>query len=179
MKIHVYRKYPLVILAITFITLFLFSFAKDKIIINTSPSIPVGVYAIKPINTTLKQNDLVAICLSKKEQDFGLSRGYIHAGTRCNGSVPLLKSIIAIPGDNVILTIDSIIVNNTIYPYPTQKFDSEQRPLPSWPRGNYQNTQGFWIIGTNDQRSWDSRYFGPVSKNQIIFLIKPLWVVRN
>lgn len=175
MKVRVYRKYPLVILAITLI---LFCLVKNKIIINTSPSIPLGLYTIHQIKAPLKQNDLVAVCLMKSDQAFGLSRGYINPGRRCNGTTPLLKSIIAVPGDNVILSNDEIIVNNKIYHYITQKFDSKQRILPSWPRGNYQNTQGFWLIGTNDPHSWDSRYFGFVSKNQIIFLLNPLLVIK-
>jgi conjugative transfer signal peptidase TraF len=179
MEIHIYRKHPLVKLALTLLILILFSFAKNKIIINTSPSIPVGIYTLKQINSLLKQNDLVAVCLDKSNQDFGMSRGYIHPGSRCNGSVPLLKSIIAIPSDNVTLTNSEIIVDNKMYHYSTQKLDSKQRTLLSWPRGNYQNTEGYWLIGTNDQHSWDSRYFGPVSQNQIIFLIKPLWILRN
>src|ERR1700761_379923 len=104
MKIHIYRKYPLVILAVTIFVLSTFLFIRDRIVINISPSIPLGIYALKPINMPIKQNDLVAICLNKQIQDFGLSRGYLHAGTRCNGSTPLLKSILAIPGDNVTLT---------------------------------------------------------------------------
>lgn len=176
MKIRIYRKYPLVVLALTIIILLLFVYAKSKLIINTSPSIPLGIYTLKPISGQLKQNDLIAFCLDKKDQDFALSRGYILAGTRCNGSTPLLKSIIAIPGDNVTLTNNKIIVNNKTYNYPTQQYDSKNRLLPNWPRGKYQNTLGFWVIGTNSNKSWDSRYFGSINRNQIIFLIKPLWL---
>jgi conjugative transfer signal peptidase TraF len=172
--IRIYRKYLLVVLALTIIVLLLFVYGKNKLIINTSPSIPLGIYALKPISGQLKQNDLIAFCLNKKDQDFALSRGYILAGTRCNGSTPLLKSIIAIPGDKVTLTNNEIIVNNKIYNYPTQQYDSKHRLLPSWPRGNYQNTQGFWVIGTNSNKSWDSRYFGSINRSQIIFLLKPL-----
>jgi conjugative transfer signal peptidase TraF len=179
MKAHIYKKYPLVILAITIIAIMLITFFKDKIIINTSPSIPLGLYTIHQITAPLKQDDLVVVCLAKSYQDFGMSRGYIHAGIRCKGSAPLLKLIIAVPGDNVVLTNQEIIINNKIFQYSTQKLDSKQRSLPSWPRGNYRNTRGYWLIGTNDQHSWDSRYYGPIDRNQIIFLIKHLWVFGN
>ncbi len=175
MKIPTYQKYPFVILALTVFIFLMFVYGKNKLIINTSPSIPLGIYALEPISGQLKQNDLIAFCLNKKDQDFALSHGYILAGTRCNGSsTPLLKSIIAIPGDNVTLTNTEIIVNNKIYNYPTQQYDSMHRLLPSWPRDNYQNTLGFWVIGTNNIKSWDSRYYGFINRSQIIYLLKPL-----
>lgn len=174
MNIHVYKKSPLVILAVTIFIVILFLFVKDSIVINTSSSIPMGIYSIKPIIAPLKQHDLVALCLNNSDQDFGLSRGYIHTGSRCNGSTPLLKSIIAIPGDNVTLTNKDIIVNGRVYSLPTQKYDSQHRTLPSWPRGSYKNTQRFWVIGTNSKNSWDSRFFGPIPLAQIKYLIIPL-----
>lgn len=176
MRITVYKKYPVVVLAATIFILILFMFVKDMIVINISPSIPLGIYSLKPTNMPLKHNDLVAVCLNKHEQDFALSRGYLHAGTRCNGSTLLLKSILAIPNDNVTLTDNQIIVNDKVYNYLTQQYDSKHRLLPSWPRGIYKNTNGYWAIGTNSINSWDSRYFGTIDRNQIIFLLKPLWI---
>lgn len=177
-KSNVPNKYPFVILTISLIAFILYLLAKDRIIINVSPSIPLGVYSLKPINTktNLRQNDLVAFCLNIPYREFGLSRGYLLVGSRCSGTAPLLKSIIAVPGDNVTLTNNEIIVNNKVYGYPTHLYDSKHRPLQSWPRGNYKNSQGFWMIGTNSVKSWDSRYFGPIDRKQIIFLIRPLWI---
>ncbi len=156
-KNHVPNKYPFVVLTISVIAFFLFLLAKDRIIINISPSIPLGIYSLEHVNnkSIFKQNDLVAFCLSKPYRDFGLSRGYLLVGSRCDGSTPLLKSIIAIPGDNVTLTSNQIIVNNKAYGYPTQLYDSKHRPLPSWPRGNYKNSEGFWMIGSHNFKSWD------------------------
>lgn len=173
MKTLSYKKGQFVTITLTIFVLITFLLIKDRIVINTSASIPLGIYSIRPTIASLKQYDFVGICLDKQQDDFGLSRGYILAGRRCYGSSPLLKSIIAVPGDDVTLTNDDIIVNGKTYYYPTQNYDSKHRMLPSWTRGNYYKTSGFWVIGTNSKNSWDSRYFGPINHNQIIYIIRP------
>lgn len=140
---------------------------------------PLGLYAIKSINKPLKDGDIVAVCLVAPYQNIGLARSYILAGSRCNGSAPLIKMIIAIPGDSIILADEEITVNNFVYHYPTETYDSKHRQLPKWPRGNYPNTKGYWLIGTNNSHSWDSRYWGFVQYTQIIYLLKPLWILSQ
>lgn len=165
------RKYPFVILLLLALVWLI---AKSGIlIINVTPSLPRGIYLRVP-SATIKNNDLVLICLTDEHKKIGLTREYIAHGTRCNGADPLLKLVVATPGDNVTLYEDHLTVNNTILPYPTLSFDSKNRPLTPYPRKAYLNTPGYWLIGTHDKRSWDSRYWGPVARQQIIGKVKPL-----
>lgn len=166
------RKYPLIILfalfAIVSIVVFL------GVSINITPSMKVGIYIRE--SGSLERGDIVALCLGEPYRTVGLDRQYIEKGQKCDGADPLIKQIIAVPGDNVILTDQYFEVNNTQYPYTTFYVDSVGRKLFVYRRGNYFNTQGYWMVGTNARNSWDSRYWGAVSKAQILYKLKPLLV---
>lgn len=124
----------------------------------------------------ISRGDILAFCLEDPYKTIGLHRLYIEKGQRCHGATPLIKEIIAIPGDNVVLTNQYIEVNGITYPYKTLYVDSMGRKLGTYPHGNYFNTQGYWLIGTHALNSWDSRYWGPVSKRQVLYQLKPLLV---
>ena len=166
------RKYPLIVL------FFLFAIAITAkllgVSINVTPSMKEGVYIRK--YGKIKRGDIVAFCLKEPYRTIGLNRLYIEKGQKCNGTDPLIKEIIAIPGDNVILTDQYLAVNGVKYPYKTFYVDSIGRKLDVYPRGNYFNTQGYWMIGTHALNSWDSRYWGVVNRTQILYKLKPLLV---
>lgn len=127
----------------------------------------------------IHRGDLVTFCLSEKHQKFGLERGYLINGMRCQFSEPLIKKVIAIPGDNVIFASQFIVVNDQSLPYKTLRTDSKDRPLIAYPAGVYTNTKNYWVIGTDSKRSWDSRYFGPIPQKSILWKIKPLLVYHK
>jgi type IV secretory pathway protease TraF len=74
------------------------------------------------------------------------------------------------------LADEYISVNQQKYLFKTQTTDSRNRKLDIYPRGQYLHTTGFWVIGVNNKKSWDSRYFGPISREQILTKLKPLIV---
>lgn len=140
--------------------------------INVTPSMKIGVY-IKE-KGEVERGDIVLFCLSQPYKNIGLQYQYILQGNKCNGTNSLIKEVVALPNDQVILTDNGLEVNGKIYPYRTYYFDSKNRSLSVYPRGKYQ--QGYWLIGTNNDHSWDSRYFGPINKNQILYKLKPVLV---
>ncbi len=144
------------------------------IIINISPSMPLGIY-IKNFST-VQRGDIVAICLDKFHTNLGLQRHFLKPGSACNGSLPLIKQVIAIPGDRIELTDNYLLVNYTPYFYKTFYQDKNSKPLAVFPRGIYIANNSYWLIGTHHLDSWDSRYWGPVSSNQIIEHLSPLLV---
>ncbi|OAI47777.1 hypothetical protein AYO45_05600 [Gammaproteobacteria bacterium SCGC AG-212-F23] len=168
MNIVIRKKYPFLILIIMLGCIFL---AKIwGVIINITPSMREGIY----IRTygEIKRGDIVAACLKDPYKTIGLKQLYIEKGSKCSGADPIVKKIIAIPGDNVRLTDKYIQVNNTILSFPTVTKDSVGRGLNSYPRGNYLHVKGYWLIGTNSPNSWDSRYWGSVEREQILYKIK-------
>lgn len=131
---------------------------------------PQGIYLTA--RGSVARGDIVAFCLHEPQKTFGLKRGYLTAGLRCQGALPLIKKVIAVPGDDVTLTDHGITVNTIFYPYKTYYRDSLNRKLSVYPRSNYLRTNGYWVIGTHDSHSWDSRYWGPVAQERIKKLIQ-------
>jgi len=165
------KKYPLIVLLLLAILWFLVK--QWGLIINVTLSMPRGLY-IKQYGE-LSRGGIVSFCLTKPYQSFGLQRLYIAKGVACNGADALIKEVIAIPGDSVVLQDNFIKVNNTVYLYKTHYRDSIGRKLFVCPRGVYKNITGYWVIGVNDSRSWDSRYWGEIQKKQIIAKLRPIF----
>jgi conjugative transfer signal peptidase TraF len=174
-KLHLTRKYPFVILAFLFSTFFIIKFL--GVIINITPSMPTGIY----IKTSgeIKRGDIVAACLSDPYKTIGLKQLYIEKGVKCDGADPVIKEVVALPGDNVVLKNNRIIVNNINLFFITARKDSAGRILDIYPRGEYLDTKGYWLIGTNSQHSWDSRYWGSIDKAQIMSKLQPVITSRN
>ena len=75
--------------------------------INTSPSLPIGLYV-----TTVDGNaKLVEFCLGEPFATLSIVRGYRDRGTCGDGVAPLLKPIIAKPGDVVEVSSLGLSVN--------------------------------------------------------------------
>jgi conjugative transfer signal peptidase TraF len=129
--------------------------------INTSPSLPVGLYLV----TTEGNANLVEFCPAEPLAAVSLVRGYRSPGACQDGGAPLLKPVVARCGDVVELSARGICVNgrllaNTV---PLGE-DTKGRPLKSWPFGHFEVAPGtVWVASSYDSRSFDSRYFGPVS----------------
>ena len=132
--------------------------------INTTPSLPVGLY----IETTAT-SDLVEFCPSEPYASFAARRGYRTQGSCPDGVSPLLKPIVAKPGDTVQLSSSGITVNNRLLPNTAPLIkDSASRPLQHFPFGRYIVTSGqVWVASTYNRRSFDSRYFGAVPVSAI------------
>ena len=164
------RKWPLLILLLALLVVIFTNYL--GLIINITSSMKNGLY-IKQ-SSAIKHGDIVSFCLSSHAQHIGLSQHYLQRGSGCDGSNPLIKQVIAIPGDDVVLAENYIAVNYIKHFYKTYHEDSFNSPLMTYPRGIYKNTQGYWLIGVNDSKSWDSRYWGPISEKQIRHKLKPI-----
>ena len=162
--------FPLLILIALITTVITAKFC--GLVINITPSMPLGLY--KQVQGPVKRGDIVLACLTNPHKELGLRRHYLLSGFSCEGSIPLIKKVIAVPGDDVVLGEDSIIVNGVKYSYKTYSYDTQGRALQALKRGKYRSTSGYWLIGTHDEHSWDSRYWGPVARTQIISVLTAL-----
>ncbi len=166
-----YKKTLLLPIVITMLLVMVFIY--NNIIINITPSLPYGIY-IKSKDKNIKIGDYVSFCLNEKFKQIGLSRGYLEQGKACNGSIPLIKKVIAIPYDKVTLSKSQITISDKILNYSTAQYDSLNRKLDTYPEGSYIDNC-YWLIGDYDiSHSWDSRYWGCIPPQQIINKIKPL-----
>lgn len=135
--------------------------------LNVSPSAPIGLY--RPVHLPLARNQLVVACVPPWMAALARERGYLGRGSCPRGIQPVLKRLVGLPGDVVELGQDAVTVNGAPLPdSATASYDSLGRPLPHarWGR-TVLGTGEVWLLGTAAVRSWDSRYFGAVSLDQV------------
>jgi conjugative transfer signal peptidase TraF len=140
--------------------------------INTSPSLPVGLYVV----TTNGAANLIEFCPAEPFAALSLIRGYRDAGSCQDGGAPLLKPVVSKVGDMVELSGRGISVNGLLLPntVPLSK-DTKGRPLEPWHFGRFPVTLGtVWVASSYHSRSFDSRYFGPVYTTAIRHRLKAL-----
>jgi conjugative transfer signal peptidase TraF len=163
-----FRRTALVTVLVSISVFQLFGFLGLRI--NTSPSLPVGLYVV----TTDGSANLVEFCPAEPFATLSLIRGYRDAGSCRDGGAPLLKPVVANAGDLVELSVRGISVNGQLLPNtaPLPK-DTKGRPLTPWPFGRYPLTPGtVWVASSYHSRSFDSRYFGPVYTTAIRHRLK-------
>ena len=106
--------------------------------INTTPSVPVGVWRIGPVGD-LTRGAVVVIC-PPDSGTFRLarSRGYLPHG-RCPGSYqPLFKPVAALPGDSVTVTAAGLAINGApIADSRALSRDGAGRAMPAVAAGRY------------------------------------------
>jgi conjugative transfer signal peptidase TraF len=144
--------------------------------VNLSPSLPLGVY--RAIEAPLARRSLVLACLPRPVARLALRRGYLPAGPCPGGAAPLGKIVLALAGDVVEVRGGAIVVNDR--PVPRSRIatvDSRGRALPRLARRRFQLRAGeLWLFSPYDDRSFDSRYFGPLAERAIVSTIAPLLV---
>ncbi|HEY0793757.1 MAG TPA: conjugative transfer signal peptidase TraF [Chthoniobacterales bacterium] len=143
--------------------------------INHTPSFPVGVYWAIP--KTPAVNDLIFFRPVRSPAfELAKERGYIGSG----GLQPyemLLKRIVGSAGDVVCIDGKGVTVNGRQLPHTAPRAcDLAGRPLPVCRLDDYRLQPGeILAISDYSPLSFDSRYFGPVSRSQIQSVVVPVW----
>jgi len=131
--------------------------------LNTTKSLPRGLYWVtKKIPTV---GDLVVIDLPIEVQKFLFEEGHLQFKGL------LLKPVIAMEGDNVCRIDNSIVVNNQI------KLTKNKR-LNLYPICRHLITQEFFVAIVAHDNSLDSRYFGPINREDLKAVVRPLIVFK-
>lgn len=145
---------------------------------NLSDSAPVGLWIKRPIASELEKGMMIGIC---PPPTVAVVRLFSANGTLPYGQCPetnvalLLKPVRALPGDVVTISrgseakVNRIALANTV----------AEESLPAWPDGEYIVNPGeVWIFSSYSQKSFDSRYFGPVKIKDIQSYVYPLMVTE-
>jgi len=130
------------------------------------------------VSGNFKRGDLVAACLPIAIAQEGLAHGYLRTGACAGNAEPVGKIVCALAGDVVEVEPGWVGVNGVRFKRSAVSAqDSAGRPLPhvAWGRRRVSAGQ-VWLFGSNDRRSWDSRYFGPVPLANVRGEIKPVVV---
>jgi len=146
--------------------------------LNLSASIPPGLYRVT--KDSIARGSLVLVCLPPSLSVFARSRDYIGAGSCEDGNAPVGKVVAATTGDTVDLGPDGVVVNGHQLPNTRPLLDDERgRRLPHPTRGRYLVSSGqVWLLSTYSERSFDSRYFGPVPSGQIVNRVRAILLLH-
>jgi len=142
---------------------------------NTDSAAPAGIY--RGVSREVKRGELVAACLPFDIALQGLTGGYLRAGACLGNREPVGKIADALPADVVDIETDWIAVNSRrILHSAAASHDSTGRPLPraSWGKHNVEGRE-VWLLGLNDRRRCDSRYFGPVPLASVRTQLEPIF----
>lgn len=128
---------------------------------NTTVSVPEGLYRRASPNSPY-----VAVRLPERLRWLA-ARGYVAPDAY------LLKRIAARAGDTICVRPDGLWVGANAYP--TRAQDGVGRRLPRLSLGCQTLRDGELILVAEHPRSLDSRYFGPLSTNDVAFHVEPVW----
>jgi type IV secretory pathway protease TraF len=138
------------------------------LVYNASGSAPVGFYVLED---RLPRRGEMAVINPPPAVELMLVASAILPP-----HIPLVKQVTAVGGDEVCRTKDpvgTIFINNQIMAEVLDK-DRQGRPLPSW-EGCLRLVEGEYFLLQPHLFSFDSRYFGPVLRCDILGVARPLW----
>ncbi|HEY1888032.1 MAG TPA: S26 family signal peptidase [Roseiarcus sp.] len=138
-----------------------------RLIWNASASVPIGLYAVRPAGA-LNVTELVVVRPPEALAKFLDERHYLPRG------VPMLKRVLALPGQSVCRTGRTINVDGVAMGDALDR-DRSGRPLPSW-QGCQRIADGdVFLMNWQSEDSLDGRYFGLLPITAIVGRADPLW----
>ena len=137
----------------------------ERIIVSTSPSLDHRIFFL----TNAKQNIQLGDYLVFRHKDFG----FVHKGLNQEND-RLVKRVSCIPGDTLSVNAERMFFCNQRALGEALETDSKGRPLPTFHFSGQVPEKNYFLMGTNP-RSFDSRYFGFVHADNILYKALPLW----
>jgi conjugative transfer signal peptidase TraF len=139
-----------------------------------SPSVPEGLWFLH--QGSLTRGAYALLCLPQNVAELGRRAGYLAVGN-CPGNVlPLMKHVIALPGDRVQLASDGVRVNGVLMPRSRVQShgSSGKRIAARLTQADEIVAPGMiWVLG-DSSNSWDSRYFGAVADTRVLGIGTPI-----
>ncbi|MBV9509573.1 MAG: S26 family signal peptidase [Caulobacteraceae bacterium] len=122
------------------------------LVANATPSEPRGLYVGVPASPAVGR--LVAFQAPAAALPYA-------------GGLPLLKTVAAGPGDLVCASSGRLAINR-VDRGPIARVDHQGRPLPQWSGCRPMRPDELFVFSDRVPNSFDSRYFGPVPRNQVL-----------
>ena len=144
--------------------------------VNTSESIPVGIY--RTSNEPVEKGDFVLFCPPPSFVfDMAKERGYIAGGLCPGGYGYMMKDVAGTSGDIISFHDDGVHVNGVLLPKSRPlKADPAGRPLPKFQADSYTlGRSEILLMSDVCGLSFDGRYFGPINRLQIKTVILPVF----
>ena len=134
---------------------------------NASASVPIGLYAVHPAGA-LHVTELVMVQPPEALASFLDERRYLPRG------VPMLKRVLALPGQTVCRTDRAIAVDGIAMGDALNR-DRSGRPLPVWQGCRRIPAGEVFLMNRQSEDSLDGRYFGLLPVTTIVGRADPLW----
>ena len=152
--------------------------ARAGIVINITPSYPRGLYTGEPLQPgkRIKVKDMVLVCPDTANPAIinALKLKIFPVGSCAGGIAPLIKTVEGVPGDYVKRENKLITINGQPY-RGSPVMHAQLFPLPVGPGYRHRLAdQEYWLMSDHNPDSFDSRYFGPITKDQIRKILQPL-----
>ncbi len=135
---------------------------------NATGSAPVGLYFVVP-RGALVTGDLVLVTPPFDAEQLAVQRGYLGA------NVPLVKHVGGLAGDWICTAGMRVSINGRPAAIRLAR-DTAGRALPGWTGCRRLRSDEVFLLNGSVPQSFDSRYFGPVSRNAVQAVLRPLWV---
>ncbi|MCB1468280.1 MAG: conjugative transfer signal peptidase TraF [Rhizobiaceae bacterium] len=140
---------------------------------NLTPSYPLGLWRINTLDREIEVGDLIFICPPlNAEFQHARERGYLRRGLCPGWQSPLIKTVVALPGQSVAISGSVTVDGREIPESKVQPFDGSGRSLMPFTGGIVPN--GTLFLHSTFGGSYDSRYFGPIPAIGVLGLAEPL-----
>ncbi len=138
-------------------------FFTGKIILNTTPSVPIGLW-LKD-DSEINRGDFVQVPFEAFKFNSWVPE--IYKKKNSWGNIPYLKRIAGLPGDEVEILPDGLLkVAGKIIPGSSAlSSDSLGNKLETYPLPITLESNEVWLI-SDSERGFDSRYLGPAVLSQ-------------
>ncbi len=144
--------------------------------INLTPSYPLGLWRIEAMNRPVAIGDLIFICPPRTPVfALGVERGYVRSGTCAGGMSPLIKTVAAMPGQQVEIARHVVIDGRDLQHSDLHAVDADGKTLVPWSGGVVPS--GNLFLHSDFAGSYDSRYFGPIPATGILGLARPILAI--
>lgn len=143
--------------------------------VNATVSMERGLY--REVDGEPRVGDVVAACVPAFAARLARERGYLGGGACPGGARPVVKTVAALGGATLLPTGEGIEVDGRLLPASRSlPVDSAGRPLEPFLRVAVRLADGeVWLHSSRHPRSWDSRYFGPVRREAVVSVVRPVW----
>ena len=142
-----------------------------RLLYNPSPSAPIGWYRLRP-DTYAHRGDLVAASAPKSGAALALKRDYLPP------NIPLIKTVWAVSGEQVCHVDGQVLVQGRPALI-VLRHDVLGRALPTR-SGCYELSKDeVFLISNYVQTSFDSRYFGPVKRENLLGRVEYLGKLKG
>lgn len=144
----------------------LLGFSTRLLVWNPTKSVPRGLYMRVP--TPIARSQLVLAWLPKEARELAHARGYLPR------TVPALKPVAAIAGDEVCAHAQSVTINGKEV-VDRRLEDRQNRKMPLWSGCKTLSPGQVFLLSTYAADSFDGRYFGVSEASDIIETVAPVW----